>query len=209
VSIITVSSTDTRAIVAVDTLTGFPNGAVCESSKLQAIPHLCTVVAARGTGDIIANVMPRLAYAKSFDDAVDTLERELPRVLAGVRQREAELPTATKPEHSVHGPQELVIAGWSACAQRMVALRFFKYLGQEFGPLEEIRGLYSAPLTEEFQREFKATWTPETDEDLMLLARSQVACGRSVAPVPPIWGGRLLVAELERERVIIRSVCEL
>jgi hypothetical protein len=51
-SIITISVSNTRALVSVDTRTSFPDGASRESSKLNLVPHLNTIIA-RGTGDVI------------------------------------------------------------------------------------------------------------------------------------------------------------
>lgn len=201
-SIITLVRHDDRATVAVDTQTMFPDGRVCETSKALFVPHITTVIACRGTSDLARNASDLALFATSFDDAVTILRRELPGLLARLMELETDVPA----EHSIDGPQELVLVGWSLLAKRMVGLQFWKRPGDTHFELTELGDFYAAPITESFRPDFATPgWLPETDDDLVRLARAQIACGRNASPVPA-WGGRLLLTELDKTGARFRTL---
>ncbi len=204
-SIITLIRDDNCATVAVDTQTAFPDGRTCETSKVHLVPHINTVIAARGTGDLLRNVADRLVFATSFDDAVEILQRELPDLVAQLTRVESQ---DVPPDHSVaRGAQELVVVGWSPLANRMVALQFFKMPGEQFQQTE-LTDFYAAPMTDEFKPDFATpTWRPADADDLVRLARAQIACGRNATPGRPhMWGGRLLVVGVTKVGAQFRTL---
>lgn len=204
-SIITLFKDDHCATVVVDTQTVFPDGRTCETSKVQFVPHISTLIAARGTGDLLRNVADRLVFAASFDDAVQIMERELPDLVAQLTSVE---PQDVPPDHSVaRGGQELVVVGWSPLAKRMVALQFFKMPGEQFHQTE-LSDFYAVPMTDEFKPDFATpTWRPAGADDFIRLARVQIACGRNATPERPgAWGGRLLAVGVTKAGAQFRTL---
>ncbi|MFO1267144.1 MAG: hypothetical protein U1F67_10450 [Rubrivivax sp.] len=206
-SIVTIVLEEHRALVAQDTrsrLSG--NDVIFDLSKLQVIPHLNLVLTVRGSSAQLAWLLQQqLAVAGSFDDAVEVAEIEAPRCVELLIKGEADLPSP--PALPASGPQEIVLVGWSPCAQRMVAWRGWANDGKfEWG---ELRGVFAAPLPSAgpfspFGQRIVDGYLPSTDADLLALAREQVAFGEQLAP-EMAWGGRLTIAEVRRDSVSLRQ----
>jgi hypothetical protein len=210
-TILTIAAGDDRVILAVDTLSALPDGGQREVSKLRVIPHINVALAVRGVAGLLINAGVLVeAQASSFDDAVSVLEQRLPFIVESIASDLGSLPA----DHHLFGPLELTIAGWSNFVNRMVALRFHRDAAGQAFAMQEIRGLYAAPMTDHFTGEFAPDWVPDGDDDIRRLACAAVASGRGMSRAAPrdsfesrqVWGGRLVVADLSQHAVSCRTL---
>jgi len=196
-----------RALVAVDTrMMEVETGRYFEGSKMFPMIHSNVLFACRGD-----RVFPLFVFDwflgcmgeafRTYD--LDAVERDIPVVLAKVKERYTE-------KSDLHGAAEshlgidLVVVGWSEKHQTMRGLSCVSERGGEFsiGAMETGR---LGPIPTEDLRHVHCN---DEVEYLTTVARSQVRQVRRDDPGFPI-GGRLLLAELTRDTLSVRTVADL
>ena len=201
-SILNFTCTAERVLLSVDTLAGFQRGPRLEATKLVGLAHLNVLLAGRGRqGFFHAAVGRCLGFHWPTLDAL----------LEGAHSIIADAVTASAAYGAMEN--ELVIAGWSDARQRMVARRFVTNLA---GAIEWGDRAWSLAPGECFNE--AAAPRPANVDTMIAAARLQVqhsqenwqssALGATMGGEPPI-GGRLLVAELTRNRLTVECVAEL
>lgn len=205
-SILNFSCTPQRVLLAVDTLGLLPSGRQVEATKLVPLAHLNVLIAGRGRQGFFHSAVARCLSTDwpSFDALLEVAPS---MVIADAVKAEAHF-SALPVEN------ELVIAGWSDARERMVARRFFVDLA---GSIAWADKAWSLAPGECFDEATAPGWT--NVETMIAAARLQVLHAQQTwrssalfaamgGDAPPI-GGRLLMAELTRDRLTIECVAEL
>jgi len=187
---------------------------IVEGSKLLSLPHARLVLAHMGPGAFLGSVFLACQAQQGGDD-FDALDAKLPAILAGafavlLEQRRSLFPEV--PEAAIRG-QLVLLAGWSARRSRVCATVFQQRPQQEgfrrvpmagFDEAEDPRGRrFAAPWSIEKSGPLPFASTPEVMEQV---ARAQM---RDFGGVAAGRGGRLLVAEVTKDCISVRSQCDL
>jgi hypothetical protein len=198
-TIVNFSVTPTRALVAVDTLGG--NKVHRQHiNKLFPLPHANLLVCGRGSAALIARVSGVCGLAIDLDDAKRKLTRLIPNMYRFVWLLSKVM---LVPPGAFSGGQEIYLFGWSEEAGEMQAVRFMKASSL-------------APWVVDDDIEESQAPGLHGQDDLTLSDPQQMwhAAGQQVrqsALEHPGWpiGGRLIVAELTRSALTIRSMGDL
>jgi len=178
-----------------------------EISKLFPLVHANVVMAARGSHAFHMPVLFHLSVseAATYDAMVTDLSGALVRM---VDQAHAAIRCAGASPSFDIGTQEIYLFGWSDQSSRMMGTAFTRdpNSGQwEVLSIDDgVDSGWVAPWGEDWG-EYRE---PQDLEEMQALAHSQVRITRERAPEVAI-GGRLIVAELTRESVSIKSTCAL
>ena len=191
-SLLNVHVTDDRALIAVDTDGVSPTGEHFEICKMYPLIHANVVLAGQGAllwHLEVFNHICRAAGQVDYDVIVDDMPELLRRMTAGARE---------------HGALDLAfslaIVGLSPREGR-IAGRWYE--GRLTGDKVEVHSLGSRVGPWPFD---DPAPIPDSDENHRTLATRQTAFHRSLGFA---GGGRLLLAELTRDALFIRSICNL
>lgn len=189
-----------RALVSVDTLAGIAGGPTGHVAKLVPFPQASSVIAARGEQQFFGSVATalNLSFASSYDGLAAAMSQALAQTY--------ELRVAFNEKHGGGYPfagVEIGLVGWSASCNRMLGCRWERWPGDEGFRATPIDPWSMSPNPG--YDELPAA--PDTAERMEVVARDQFARLRSLPFV--VTGGRLLVAELTRELLTVRTVADL
>jgi hypothetical protein len=168
--------------------------------KMAHLPHINAIAAHRGDA-LLANIVVSALFIgmpQSFDDAV----KAMPEIQAhAYAQATAHRKQQFGIEH-FHG-SELFLFGWSDALNRMEGVRWVRW--------PHDKGFNASPVNNPLilpDAEWEHTPPAETPEQFERIARDQVAYVRRKHPGYNC-GGRLLLAELTRDTLSIRTIADL
>jgi len=209
-SLLNVLLRDQKAVVAVDTANVvIATGAIYEGCKMIPLANAGCVLAGRGSPLLLYNFVTWLhcsARSLSFDfiaaeapTAIDTWFEQWVALIRG-HMPEEHLPTTQN--------HQLVVVGWSEKVGRMAGLSLTRDRGSDTAfRAEPIDGVYASPAYEEDLSELTV---PNEVAYMQAVAEAQVRAYRGgTLDAGFVIGGRLMVAELTRDAVTIRSACRL
>jgi hypothetical protein len=199
-SILNCSVSERRALVAVDTHVQKNGGASTHGPKLFVVPHANLVLAVRGDvifGNELAGHL-HLGPVADFDEAAAVMPSLLDHAFAAysrLRKEHGDVPWSGS---------EIALVGWSKRAARMQGIRWESWPGDQLFKVTPIEPWSLSP---------NASWpelpaAPDTAAKMEALARDQLRFIRTHFPGAAI-GGRLLVAEITRDAVNVRTVADL
>lgn len=199
-----------RVLVAVDTQVyaplpspDAPHDGPCEAQKMLHLPAAGTVLACRGSAAMLIFVSMDLMLKSTGKPAtMDTLLKLLPG--AAMVAHGFCLADAKKAGNMAHAQlgYEVALAGWSPSRSRMVALVVYLSgpgAAQQSCELDADMPTWLVPSWEDVPEP-----DPTSADQLMALARRQVARTRELGDRG--FGGRLICADMTRERVDVREL---
>lgn len=200
-----------RALISVDTRAGFIEGAEDladaetfqnrHAAKLWLFPHMNMAMTQRGDGVLTATVRNLLerSLPDSFDDAVRLMPEVLGYAYADtVASRKQVLGIDDFPG------AEIVLVGWSPCNLSFQAMRWRRYPTDHDFIQSRVDKMLLLPEIDRIE----PVDLPDTAEKMEAVARRQVAWVRRDHP-SLACGGRLLLAELTRDAVTVRTIADL
>lgn len=200
-----------RALISVDTRAGFIEGAQDladaetfqnrHAAKLWLFPHLSMAMTQRGDGVLTATVRNLLerSLPNSFDDAV----RLVPALL-GFAYTDTVEPRKQALGIEDFPGAEIVLVGWSPCNLSFQAIRWRRYPADTDFIQSRVDKMLLLPEIDRIE----PVDLPDTAEKMEAVARRQVKWVRQEHP-SLACGGRLLVAELTRDAVTVRTITDL
>lgn len=210
-SIINIVIEQDRVLIGADTLAGFMEEGqrlLTEDQrrdkhtlKFSLFPHINMAMTHRGDGLVLTNARTLLesALPSSFDEAVGLM----PWIM---EQAYTLAMDARKAQHGMESFEgaEAVLVGWSSSKQRFAGARWRRY--------PEDAGFETLPVGDmlvmpEIDR-IGPVETPNTPEKMEAVTRQQLAYVQRECPSYPC-GGRLLLAELTRDAVTVRTIADL
>jgi len=207
-SLVNVYMEPDRALMAVDTLSGLMEGAAPETgaaelhmSKIALMPHASVAIAHRGDAMFASALFSALTLTVLPD--FDRMAEAMPGLLAAL------IPQTLALRKQINGVEhfpgaEIVLVGWSPALNRMEGVRWVRWPQDKAFTASRIGTALMLP---------DAEWTqtpepPDTPEKMERIARDQVAYVRREHRGLPC-GGRLLLAELRRDAVTVRTIADL
>lgn len=200
-----------RALISVDTLAGFMEEAgqlMSENErtgrhtgKLWLFPHINMAMTQRGDGLLTgtARAMLESSFPSSFDDAV----RMMPSVLDQAFAHTLAFRNEKFGIDSFPGA-EVVLVGWSLCNLSFQAMRWRRYPTDSGFTQCRVDKMLLLPEIDRIE----PVDVPDTAEKMEAVARRQVEWARREHP-SLACGGRLLLAELTRDAVTVRTIADL
>ena len=206
-----------RALVSVDTLSSriacqlAPAGGIADALKLFGggihapkfahIAHINAVIAHRGdflVSNIVLSAL-HMAMCQSFDAAVEAM----PQLLADAY---AQAMALRKQHLGIEDAQgtEVVMVGWLPALNRMEGVRWVRWPHDKGFNASRLGKVLMLPDAEWEQ----TPEAPDTAERMEAIARDQVAYVRARHPGYNC-GGRLLLAELTRDSLSVRTIADL
>lgn len=188
-----------RILVAVDSIGGASKHRL-HMNKLFPIPHTNMLLCGRGSMNFLAKVSYVCGLMSGFDEVRAELPKALPGLLLTARVEAAlywalSLGRLGSPKLDA---MELYVFGWSEQQEEMTAMRFTKRRGvRGFALDDDLAEGVGPALAHEFP-------VLDSVETMMRVANEQVTCALRDDPGTPI-GGRLMVAELTRDAITLRS----
>jgi hypothetical protein len=210
-SIINIVIEQDRVLIGADTLAGFmAEGAHLISEdqrrdkhtlKFSVFPHINMAMTHRGDGLVLTNARTLLesSLPSSFDEAV----KYMPWIM---EQAYTLAMDARKSQHDMHTFEgaEAVLVGWSPSMQRFAGARWRRYPQDTAFEALPVGQVLVMP---EIDR-IGPVETPNTPERMEAVTRQQLAYVRRECPSYPC-GGRLLLTELTRNAVTVRTIADL
>jgi hypothetical protein len=210
-SIINIVIERDRVLIGADTLAGFMEEGQSlltedqrrdkHTLKFSLFPHINMAMTHRGDGLVLTNVRTLLesALLSGFDEAVEYM----PWIM------EQAYTLAMDVRKAQHGMQtfegaEAVLVGWSQSQQRFAGARWRRY---PQGPAFEALPVGDVLVMPEIDR-LGPVETPDTPEKMEAVTRQQLDYVRRECPSYPC-GGRLLLAEMTRDAVTVRTIADL
>lgn len=195
-----------RALVAVDTTSyDITSGAPSERSKLIPLAHANAVIATRGINKLLLEVFAAI-FVMPVSVDYDVISDWLPSALDSGFEGYVANCLAVGMDEGLVREVELAVVGWSQRSGEMAGVRLTRSPGDSSFSVKPIRPWSIAP---------NAGWgastpppAPSTIEAMEEVARAQVRHIRETYSGDPI-GGRLIVAELTRDQMTIRSIANL
>lgn len=187
-----------RALVAADTrCKNYQSGGYFDGSKMFPIVHANVLIAGRGDRIFADLVFQWYGGCETCD--FDSIADGLSENLLMIGERYASIP-------GVHvGGDELVIVGWSEKHRAMQGLLCVRPDGNsEFTVSRMVTGSIGPRLTADLSH----VQCADHVESLIEIARAQTRQVRKEQPGLPI-GGRLLLAELTRDTLSVRTIADL
>ncbi|MCG2595969.1 hypothetical protein [Achromobacter insuavis] len=210
-SLANVVITHDRALISVDTAAGFMEGAEQlmserertgqHSGKLWCFPHINMAMVTRGDGLLTTTTRTVLesALPSSFDDAIHMMPNMLEQAYAHVLAfREEKFGIESFPG------AEVVLVGWSPCNLGFQAMRWRRYPADTDFIQSRVDKMLLLPEIDRIE----PVDLPDTAEKMEAVARRQVKWARQEHP-SLACGGRLLLAELTRDAVTVRTIADL
>ena len=195
-----------RALVAVDTKAG--NEGSSEATKVAALAHFDAGLAVRGQLMMLGRCIEAMNQPlfRDFDDLVD----QAPKVIGLVYESLGRILERLKVDMSKFEKQEVALVGWSEKRQQMVGHLWARDdMGVGFRQLPVIDEPYKFELGSWLYDEQGPAEMPASTSAMERVVRQQVQFAKAKWPDACPVGGRLMIAELRRNRVAISSVCDL
>ena len=195
------------AIVAVDTACArYPAGRG-EFSKILPMPHLNSVLAFRGM-----NVSALAVFLGAMNGAVSDFDDVV--ALAPDVFRDIERDGVPRVPDGVDLTLELFVVGWSPRLDRMALARFLYRPGEDLDYSEpDTLGSMLSPCADDAASkdglEMPFRETEDLGRDIRDLVESQIVHGRATSPETITFGGRLLVAILDRYSMRVEDLGEI
>lgn len=208
-SLVNISLTPQRALIAVDTETGNPNGEFGEGSKMTLLPHCNIVLAVRGTTVLMGTVFSGAVMAWPSD--FETIEKNMPAVMTQtidyMRANAAQLFPNTEIDQDDHrnvADQNVMMVGYSPSRGRMAAVAFSTSRSSAEVASYELEAIdaNAAPWSEDWEEDM---FDPNTPELMLSLAKFQRKRCKSILADTPI-GGRLMLCELTKDEAKFSSL---
>lgn len=202
---------ENRALIGVDTLAGYMQEArhlldevkyqARHSGKLSVFPQFSSAMTHRGDGLLtsFARLTLESECPYDFDDAVEMM----PAILAAAYTNAMATRKQATGIETFPGA-EIVLIGWSPRYSRFLAVRWCRYPEHDDFTETYIDKMLLLPEMERIQE----VETPDTDAKMEALVRAQVAWAASEHP-DLTCGGRLLMAELKRDSITVRTIANL
>lgn len=201
-----------RALVAFDTLSSPMLGlSVAEAirqfaegvhlSKCTFVPHLNIAIAHRGDA-MMANAVCSMLQLSGLAD-FDAMAGAMPEVLAQAHTQVTALRKKQMGQDAFPG-LEVVMVGWSPALKRMEGVRWVRWPNDKGFNASPVGKVLMLPDAEWEQ----TPEVPDTAERMEAIARDQVAYVRARHPGYNC-GGRLLMAELTRDSLSVRTIADL
>lgn len=201
-----------RALIGVDTLAGYmAEGQHLMSEemrqnrhagKLSLFPQISSAMTHRGDGVLTGYARLNLENAcpRDFDEAVQLMPIALDLAYTqAMAQRKERTGVESFPG------AEVVLVGWSPSRRHFDAVRWIRRPdASEFTSEPVIRML----VTPEIDR-VERVERPDTDAAMEALVRRQIEWARTEHPDYPPCGGKLLMAELKRDSITVRTIADL
>lgn len=201
-----------KVLIGVDTAASVVNAKRdvrgAHASKLLVLAHVGMVFAARGNTFILQYAFylaQRSLPCRCFDDFDDLVPELVARATAAF---DKQLDAGGLAGLDVAG-QELFIAGFSDRHNCMRAVSFHRKPGSEGFVREEVSGDVVIPWNVEKQGPCPV---PNSIAAMEALARAQVAHVRAASTDPidaHAYGGKLIVATVKRESILVQTCCDL
>lgn len=198
-----------RAYVAVDTAAATTQGrkGCVETSKMVPLVHANLIFAARGALTVMHNLA---SWCMSIDRTAnfDYLAGLLPEMMDQFHERLMHQVQSQTGEVPHHQEVEIALVGWSEGKKNMACLLLSNDRGQ--GPYSaKIAQCVISPFPgdDAMQRMSEVT-VPDIESYMAVVANEQVKFVRRQFPGQPI-GGRLIVAEITKDRMTVESVTDL
>lgn len=200
-----------RALIGVDTLAGYMQEGkhlldevkyrARHAGKLSVFPQFNAAMTHRGDGLLTSIVRLNLETEcpYDFDDAVQMM----PAILATAYTNALAARSQNVGIEAFAGA-EIVLVGWSPHYSRFLAVRWCRYPEHDDFTETYIDKMLLLPEMERIQE----VETPDTDAKMEALVRAQVAWAASEHP-DLTCGGRLLMAEITRDSVSVRTIADL
>jgi hypothetical protein len=169
-------------------------------SKLLALPHSGVVVGARGQQMLFSWIFSDMHMSMAED--YDAVVQKLPSILSTVTDRFFDLCRAKGID--TWGGLELVVAGWSNAADRMLGIRFERWPTDSSFKAVPIESHSLGPNVQLPDRHD----LPNSVAQMTALAKEQVNTLKAMIPGAAV-GGRLLLAEAARDSMSIRTIADL
>lgn len=186
-----------RVLVAVDTRVGSPDSRVeSHASKLLTLPHANVVLAMRGELAIFNWMCVELNISVATD--FDAMASAMGDLLCRIHGQRMEV----FPDNPFAG-LEILLAGWSTALGRMQAVRWQRWPGDKAFRVGPVSPWVMSP--DPGYAESPAA--PDNADRMAAVARDQVDLLRKFSGV--VVGGRLLLAELTRDSLAIRTIADL
>jgi hypothetical protein len=190
-----------HALVGVDTEMTRADKSIGCTSKLQMLPHMPALYTCRGNvafGAMIGGFM--VAAGGDFDQLAGNLTRFANIAFANVEKTAAKENIALAQER-----QELLLVGYSPADDRIVGkLAILEHGGESFTCVDvggaDSPGIYLAPHWGDCDEIDAHTLDRE---EMIAIAMEQSRLLREREPIWTASGGRLIIAELRRDRIAI------
>jgi hypothetical protein len=190
-----------RAFVAVNTLYYAGAGAgEEETTKLYPLPLSSMLLAGRGSAALILRTFVHLQMQTARSVDLDACEQELPDTLPALcAELRSRIPADAEPEvHAVQsGRQEILLVGWSKRQARMRGVFFQTHDGRTRFTVSELNPCIVAPANDLPS----GLAEPNSIEAIERIAAAQCRAARANSWPRGVAGGRLLVAEITRDRI--------
>ncbi|HCN70856.1 MAG TPA: hypothetical protein DIS96_03745 [Pusillimonas sp.] len=199
-----------RALIGVDTLAGYMQEGrhllnevhyrARHAGKLTLFPQFDSAMTNRGDGLLtsIVRVGLETECPYDFDDAVEMMPGILSTAYTQATTHRKQLGIEAFPG------AEVVLVGWSPRNSRYLAVRWCRYPEYEDFTEKFFDDRLLLPDIDNLQQ----VETPDTDAKMEALVRDQVAWAASEHP-NLTCGGRLVMAELTRGAVTVRTIADL
>lgn len=193
--------TPERAVVATDTVGLMPGGVRREISKMFPILHCNALIAGRGHIDITLAVLQQLVTIPGdFDGMAERTPETIERTIVNMRTY-----AKTQGIAMEIGYQSTILVGWSEKVNGM-ACTLFDYHPGKGVEVKEKKHFFAPGMdldadAQESQNQLALMATPTGMEQL---ARRQIAWAAKTGQSQH-FGGRLLIAELTKERVTVQA----
>jgi len=201
-----------RALVGVDTLSAFMSGADAVMSederrdrhacKVSFLPEISCALTGRGDHMLIGYVHFQLMVGavRSFDHAVQVM----PEVLEFAFRQSMSFRAMNLDDDLVTFPgADVMLVGWSPSVMRFEAVRWIRREENEDFSYARINGALLTPEIDQIE----PVETPNTPARMEAVARQQMKWVNE--NYPGTCGGRLLLAELRRGEIDVRTIASL
>jgi hypothetical protein len=178
------------------------DGKIVDVSKIVVLPHITAAMAFRGAMTVQQGIAGACFVAKGVDEILEHMHRALPVVIDLARQA---MERAGVRDPWAEEISEFILAGWSMSRGQIIGRRWNQV--EPGGPFlqERINGIYYGP----WDQSLEALPSPSSPAAMAVVARAQCGLLNEKAEPRHRAGGRLIVAEVTRDRISIETTCEL
>jgi len=212
-TLLNVSISAERVLLAVDTEAQYPFGLYAHSSKVAAYPHANCVIAMRGTAGV-CHALHRLLSEGAGGEDFDEIDERMPALLGSVMAARGLLRSVffvgrlfgMKAEQ--FASQDVVLAGWSERRGRAWARQYEHRSFLEGFVGSDIHEFAISPWYPSWEDTIAPIGTPTDAKSMTALALEQVRLARRDHPATAC-GGRLILATIERKAISLQEIAEL
>jgi len=171
------------------------------TSKCMFLPHANVAMPTLGD-NLLANYAFSMLQLRPDLVDLDKMAEAMPEILAEAHRQAVFIRKQQWGTDKFPG-SAIFLVGWSNALGRMECVRWTRWPADSAFKAEQVRHVSLNPETGNEHD------TPFTDADMEALAREQVAYARGLPNAEYDCGGRLLIAELTRDTLNVRTVANL